>query len=342
MYSTDEVAGRLITYAKRNYIKNQSVFFACPIIIPQIIWAVYTEPVSLLLASVPLIYTIPIFITLDRVEPEPRVAKIYAFSYGAIVATSIALIINGIVDSVLGSKSSIVLSAPIAEEGLKFLGLLWAYRKRLIGGPLDGVVYAALIALGFASVENIFYFSTAASEGVLGTTFILRGILSPFAHPLFTMWTGIFLGKAIQKHKRISNHAVMGLSLSVALHGLWNTSAVLGNLAAILILLIAPFFVFVFDYSILYIYRLRKAEETSFQFNAKLVAQHFEISPEKAEIYGFFADSMKLRKKLNRKQKKVFDQQRTAFSQLVSMFSNPATIRQNEVDELINQINSIS
>ena len=137
-----------------------------------------------MLASIPILYTVPVFLTLDRIEPEPRTAKIYAFLYGAIVATSVALIVNGLVGALLGSSASTVLSAPFIEEGMKLLGIIWAYRKKLIDGPLDGVVYAALIALGFATVENIMYFSAAASDHTLSITFIARGIASPFAHPL--------------------------------------------------------------------------------------------------------------------------------------------------------------
>jgi RsiW-degrading membrane proteinase PrsW (M82 family) len=339
MYSSEAVKFRLSTYAKRNRFRNNSVFIAFPIVASQIVWVVYLEPISLLLACIPLIYTVPIFLVLDRVEPEPRVAKIYAFLFGAFVATSVALIINGLVEVFFGGTASIVLSAPVTEESMKFLGIYWAFRKRLINGPLDGVVYAALIALGFASIENITYFYTAASDQILGVTFILRGIFSPFAHPLFTMWTGVFLGKAIQAHRRISNHVVMGLALSISLHSLWNANAVIASFASPLLLLTIPAFVFIFAFSILYIYRLRKQEELAFDLVAQRVAKSFGISREKALIYGIFSQSMTVRKLLNRRQKKIFDRQRIAFSRLVSLSSSPESIRQNEVDELISEIN---
>jgi hypothetical protein len=71
------------------------------------------------------------------------------------------------------------------------------------------------------------------AEGGLGGaafTFFLRGIMSPFAHPLFTSMTGIGLGWACQSDKRIVKWVAPGLGLSMAifLHFLWNLSTDLG------------------------------------------------------------------------------------------------------------------
>jgi len=309
--------------------------------VAQIIWVAYVEPISLLLACIPLFYTIPIFLALDRVEPEPRTAKIYAFLYGAFVATSIAGIVNGAVGGLLGESAAVVLSAPFVEEGMKLLGILWAFRKKLIDGPLDGVVYAAIIALGFASVENIMYFAVAASDGTLSLTFFLRGVLSPFAHPLFTMWTGVFLGKALVLGRRISNFVVMGLTLSICLHLTWNLTAVLGAVSAVFPLFFIPLFIALFAFSIYYIYKLRKDEEAEMIKIVPKVVDEFGISQEKANTYGYFRHALEVRKYLNRKQKRIFDQQRVAFSRLASMRATPGKMLQNEVDQLVATINSL-
>lgn len=317
------------------------MFFFAPVIASQIVWAVYHEPVSLFLAFIPLIYTIPIFLVLDRVEPEPRIAKIYAFLYGALVATSIALVVNGVVGGLFGDSAATVLSAPFVEEGMKLLGILWAYRRKLINGPLDGVVYAAIIALGFASVENILYFSVAASDNTLNATFILRGVLSPFAHPLFTMWTGVFLGKALLLGRRISNFVAMGLAMSICLHLSWNLTAVLSEVSGAIPLFSFPLFIALFAYSIYYIYKLRKDEEIEMIKMASSVASEFGIPREKANVYGYLRHALEERKNLDRKQRKTFDQQRVAFSRLVSIKATRQKPFQNEVDRLVATINSL-
>jgi hypothetical protein len=80
--------------------------------------------------------------------------------------------------------------APVVEEftkGLFLVGLL-LFRRREFDGIVDGVVYAGIVAAGFAFSENILYLGRAVSEpesaGVLATLFV-RGVASPFAHPLF-------------------------------------------------------------------------------------------------------------------------------------------------------------
>src|SRR5699024_4669870 len=60
-----------------------------------------------------------------------------------------------LIDTFLGA----VVQAPVVEEAMKSAGLLGLliWGRRYISGPLDGVVYAALIAGGFAFTENILY-----------------------------------------------------------------------------------------------------------------------------------------------------------------------------------------
>ena len=110
----------------------------------------------------------------------------------------------------LGQGSGDVLGAaviaPIVEEGVKgaFVVGLLLFRRREFDGIVDGIVYAGLVAAGFAFTENILYMGRAFAEsgGLVGqdggvlAVLILRGVLSPFAHPLFTSMTGIGCGLA--------------------------------------------------------------------------------------------------------------------------------------------------
>ena len=149
------------------------------------------------------------FLWLDRWEPEPPRTLLFAFLWGACVAALTALLINSsavlIADEVLGQGSGDVLGAaviaPIVEEAVKgaFVVGLLLFRRREFDGIVDGIVYAGLVAAGFAFTENILYMGRAFAEsgGLVGqdggvlAVLILRGVLSPFAHPLFTSMTGI-------------------------------------------------------------------------------------------------------------------------------------------------------
>jgi len=72
-----------------------------------------------------------------------------------------------------------------------------ALRRREVDGVTDGIVYAGWVALGFAVVEDMTYFSLTSIEGDLLPVFVVRAILTPFAHPLFTFWIGLALGRAV-------------------------------------------------------------------------------------------------------------------------------------------------
>lgn len=103
-----------------------------------------------------------------------------------------------------------------------------------MNGLLDGIVYAALVGIGFAFVEDILYYTSALFEGGsagLTVTFVLRGIMGPFAHPLFTSAIGVGFGIAMTtRHPALRWLApLLGYLVAVLLHGVWNGSTFWGS-----------------------------------------------------------------------------------------------------------------
>src|SRR5215207_2922883 len=200
-------------------------------------------------ALLPLPLLILCFVWLDRYEPEPWHYLAFAFAWGACVATAAAYFFNSLGDAVVrsiaGKDSTLaaVLIAPPVEETFKaaplFLLLILTYfGRRHIHGVVDGIVYAGLSAVGFAFTENILYFGAqyveVSNKGTnrdglvaLFWIFVLRGVFSPFAHPLFTCLTGIGVGLAVRsRHVAVKIIApVVGLLLAITLHGTWNLLA---------------------------------------------------------------------------------------------------------------------
>ena len=92
-----------------------------------------------------------------------------AFFWGAVVATAAALVLQALDQFVLGTPDnwSAAIVAPITEEGAKglFILLLLWFRRRVIDGVLDGIVYAGLVGVGFAFTENILYLGAAYMGG---------------------------------------------------------------------------------------------------------------------------------------------------------------------------------
>lgn len=191
-------------------------------------WALFTTPVAVALGFVPLFIVMPVLLWIDRSEPEPRSAKIHTFLWGMCVAGLISVIINTVVAVTLGEVAAAVASAPIVEETTKALGVVWMIRRKEVDGPIDGIVYAGWAALGFAMIENISYFQVALQEDLLVQTFVVRALLTPFAHPLFTMWIGLAIGLAVRSRKSPWS-GIWGLVVAIALHAAWNGALTLGE-----------------------------------------------------------------------------------------------------------------
>lgn len=221
--------------------------------------------VGALAALLPVAIVVGAFLWVDRWEPEPPSLLLTAFAWGACVATLSSLLINSTArvagEAVLGEGGgdlvSATISAPLVEEAMKgafLFGLLW-WRRREFDGVIDGIVYAGMTAAGFAFTENILYFGRAFDAGGLASeeggvliVFVLRGLLAPFAHPLFTAMTGIGIGVAVVSRNPATKvlAPIGGYLGAVVLHGLWNGSASLGGgvvFLAVYGLIMVPLFI---------------------------------------------------------------------------------------------------
>jgi RsiW-degrading membrane proteinase PrsW (M82 family) len=214
--------------------------------------------IGMVLALVPLTGVLIAVRIVDRWEPEPRNLVIFAVAWGAIAAVGIALGVDALLSIAFGTASTpagdavtAIIQAPIVEEFGKGLGvyIIFATARRAFDGPVDGIVYGALIGAGFAFTENIQYFAVSFIEGGAAdttTTFFMRGILSPFAHVMFTSVTGFALGLAARRGARAGRALgpwVLGMIGATTLHAIWNASAVLGDFWQLYITLQVPLFV---------------------------------------------------------------------------------------------------
>ena len=248
------------------------------------------------------------FLWVDRWEPEPPRTLLFAFLWGACVAALTALVINSsaalVLDAVLGQGSGDVLGAaivaPFVEEGVKgaFVVGLLLFRRREFDGIVDGIVYAGLVAAGFAFTENILYIGRAFAEdgalvgqngGVLGVL-ILRGLLSPFAHPLFTSMTGIGCGLAAISRSAVARvlYVLVGYLLAVTLHALWNGSATFGDGATFTVVylyIMVPLFLAM----ILLVLWQRRREQRTVRAELPEFAAAGWIAPSEVELLGTLA-----------------------------------------------------
>jgi RsiW-degrading membrane proteinase PrsW (M82 family) len=184
---------------------------------------------------------------LDRYEKEPKLLLGAAFIWGVVIAGGGAYILNTAVGigiyTVTGSASAAEFSttsiaAPIIEEALKGLAVLAVFLvfRKEFDSVLDGIVYGAITAMGFAAIENVLYiyrngFQEGGWEGFWTLVFI-RVILVSGMHPFFTAFTGIGLAVArMSKNTLIKIIAIpAGYTVAVLTHAFHNTfSSVIGG-----------------------------------------------------------------------------------------------------------------
>jgi protease PrsW len=191
-------------------------------------------PTALLLTTVLASLSFPLMLAicfwLDRYEPEPARYRLAALGWGGVVAVALSLVAEQVLFALPGTDNFVdtVITAPVVEEFGKglFLVVVVIARRSQVHGVLDGIVYAALVGIGFAFVEDIVYYLSALDAGELPATFILRGVIGPFAHPLFTSATGIGIGIAATTRRPWARvlAPIAGYCVAVILHGIWNGS----------------------------------------------------------------------------------------------------------------------
>ena len=184
---------------------------------------------------------------LDRYEKEPKVLLGAAFLWGVVIAGGGAFILNtafgmgiyaltGSTGAAEFGTTSIV--APIIEEALKGLAVLvvfFLFRKEF-DSILDGIVYAAITAMGFAAIENVLYiyrngFLDGGWEG-FWILVVIRVVLVGWMHPFFTAFTGIGLAIArMSRNLLVKVLAVLtGYAAAVFTHAFHNTfSSLIGG-----------------------------------------------------------------------------------------------------------------
>ncbi|GAA2336765.1 PrsW family intramembrane metalloprotease [Saccharopolyspora halophila] len=227
-----------------------------------------------IIALLPVGIVVAAIVWMDRWEPEPPMLMLGAFLWGAGGATACSLLLNNtsisVSNALFGADNTFFLAVvmgPIVEEAAKalFVFALWWRRRTEFNGLVDGVVYAALTAAGFAFTENILYFGKAFADGGLGgpwlMVFVLRGVLAPFSHPLFTAMFGLAVGLAASRARTRAIQAgylLGGYLGAVLLHAVWNSATFLGGTEFINMYFLIMVPVFLGTFALIYWQRKRE------------------------------------------------------------------------------------
>ncbi len=129
----------------------------------------------------------------DRYEKEPRLYLFVVFAMGFLATVGAYVLNSWVVGPFLESLGAEGLTAPIVEETLKGLCVLWIARKMEFNDAMDGIVYGFAAGMGFAASENFFYIIGRYDGDII--TSALRVFIWGFGHGTYTAMTGRWMGK---------------------------------------------------------------------------------------------------------------------------------------------------
>ena len=190
----------------------------------------------LLPIALPVVFWSAYHLHVDRQLPEPplKLALAFLLGVGSFFLGMLAYRALGLVglrfnafalaqDNLPGLFAYAVLVIGVIEEAVKMIPfLLVVVRFREFDEPIDGIIYASFIALGFAAMENWLYVPHLDS-----TAAYARGFVGPVLHMVFASIWGYHIGRAWLCGHRLLTTAVGWLACAAFIHGIYNF-AVLG------------------------------------------------------------------------------------------------------------------
>jgi RsiW-degrading membrane proteinase PrsW (M82 family) len=183
----------------------------------------------LVLGFTPGLFWLWLIYSRDKYRPEPRRLVIRTFLLGIAVAVPVAIAevfvgrpvipaTMNIQNATLTTGQALYLAFVVAgliEELAKFIIVRFTvYHSPYFDEPIDGIIYASAVALGFASIENVGYMLSAGWQVIL-----VRGWFTALGHVIFTPFWGYALGRRALAQGRGSSLVVAGLLGAIGLHG---------------------------------------------------------------------------------------------------------------------------
>jgi protease PrsW len=180
-----------------------------------------------LLATLPGLVICYAMFRADKYDREPLVPLVLTFVAGALITIPAIRLEQWVMYAYdmeehrsLGETFMLAFGVvSLWEEGLKLLILLLVFPRRFFDEPLDGIVYAVMVGMGFATLENIAYLERFGPQSL-----IVRAFTAIPAHLVFAIVMGYFVGKAkfaVTKHER-NRLIANGFFLAFFLHGMYD------------------------------------------------------------------------------------------------------------------------
>ncbi len=159
----------------------------------------------------------------DKFEKEPLRLLIFSFFSGCVCtipAVAIQMACNhwgfGLPRGLFNTAIHTFIVVALSEELCKFWFLKRYYRHSAFNQPYDGITYAVMVSMGFATVENLLY--VLGSEKPIESA-VVRMFTAVPAHATFGVMMGFFVGMAKFRPRYAFWYMLLGLLIAVLFHG---------------------------------------------------------------------------------------------------------------------------
>ncbi len=160
----------------------------------------------------------------DKHEREPLGLLLMSFFYG-VLSIFVTLLVSWPLEILTINKEDAAelfadafFKVALVEEFSKFIFIRFIlFRNKNFNEPFDGIVYAVMVGMGFATLENIVY---VYQYGM--ATGIMRMFTAVPAHACFAVLMGYFIGLAKFNRRKNLYFTLLALITATVFHGLYD------------------------------------------------------------------------------------------------------------------------
>jgi RsiW-degrading membrane proteinase PrsW (M82 family) len=196
--------------------------------------------VSGLVALLPVTTFLVLLVLFDSFKLVPKWFLLRALVVGAVASALLLPLHHALVEAAdLPPGAFARYVAPVTEETLKTLCLLYPLWRRQIGFLVDAAILGFAIGAGFALVENLDYLRTLPDPRMW--VWVVRGFGTAILHATTTAIVAITAKSLADRYPARAGLAVLpGWAAAVALHSLYNHALVSPVLAASILVFVLP------------------------------------------------------------------------------------------------------
>lgn len=312
------------------------VVIASPLFLLGLLLVSLGSPLGTALALLPAAAVLPFLLWVNSVQPEPAVARAHALLWGAVVATSVAGVVNDLFASAFGEAAAAVVSAPVGEELMKGMAVVWAFRRGEVVRRLDAVVYALWAALGFTLVEDALYLYLAESPDEFWQVFVSRSLVPPYVHLLFSAVVALGIWWAVSRRRSVWAGLLLGAACGGVLHAAWNAAAVAGEGLAVALVWLAAAALSVA--LVVHLASERRRQEARLASMVPFVLQAYGLGE---DVYGVFRSgrsAREARRSMPRRERARFDATHNALVRLAEAHFTYGVVPAADADALVDEM----